>query len=171
MPVGLATVREVVEWVCLVLAMCVASQLVFELSLRRRAGGPLLDLGPIVTHPTMLFAIGGFYVLCGLEWLLFTSRHFLGLVFVVLGVSQLVRSAQHFQICQAGVLGTGFFGTRLFRWEDIASYELKGSGTLSLKLRGKGWVTCRPKVSRHYREEAEALLRSRCPTLENRVEA
>jgi hypothetical protein len=172
MPAGLSTAREWFEWLSLLVAVGVLLQLAIESAIRKRAGQVLLDLGRIYASGSgRMFVAGALYLALGLVSLFFTPRRFYGLAFVVLGVNQFVTAAQHFQLRRAGILGRGFWGSRLFRWEDIASYELDRSGGLNLKPRGKDWVRPRGRISPDYRQDVEALLKSHCPKAENRVEA
>lgn len=166
MPAGFSTAREWFEWVCLLIAIGLVLQLVIQSTIQKRAGRVLLDLGRINESSSARMSVAGaLYLAIGVISLLFTPRHLYGLAFVMLGIYQLFTAKQHFQFRDGGILGRGFWGTKLFRWEDISSYQLDASGWLSLQRRGKDWARPRGRVSLDYRQEVEALLAARCVKL------
>ena len=131
------------------------------LDVRRRklSGAVLLDLGGrrrpadylITTALLLAFVLTRirFHAPIGLP-----LYGFFGLV-----ASSIVGATRRFQIREGGMVGRR---GKLTRWEQIEGYELSPAGTLSLKIRSKGWAFfCDLPVVRH--PEAEAGLAPRCP--------
>jgi hypothetical protein len=128
---------------------------------RRRSGGPvLLDLGGR-THPydyavTVVMMIAFLYT---------RMRFHADISFPLFGVlglaaCSILGATRRFQIRETGLLGRR---NKLIRWEKIEAYEISPAGTLSLKIRNKGWTFfCDLSPERH--PDVETVLKSRQQT-------
>jgi hypothetical protein len=145
------------EWLELVLSAGVVVLVMIEPCRRRSLGRVILDFG----GHSQRGAQRGFGVLAGawglLQMYFVPANRFQGFLFLMQGCQILASSSRRFQLREAGI-----YGRKLFRWAEIEEFYLSPRGGLSLKLRGKDWVSS-GSVPPDLWQEANEVLASRLP--------
>ena len=148
------------DWFWLVFGTVGFAVAVADLRRRKSGGSVLLDLGGRTHHydyaVTIVMMIAFLYTRMRLHADIRLP------LFGVLGLasSSVLGATRRFQIRETGLLGRR---NKLIRWEKIEAYELSPVGTLSLKIRDKGWsFFCDLSPERH--PELETVLASRLPS-------
>ena len=146
------------DWLWLVFGTLGFAVAGFDLRRRKLGGAVLLDLGGRIRPADYLVAIVLLFAF------LLTRIRFHATIgvavygFLGLLASSVIGATRRFQIREGGMVGRG---GKLTQWRQIEGYELSPAGTLSLKIRSKGWTFfCNLPVARH--SAVEEVLAPRC---------
>lgn len=158
---------QVLEWISAPLDLIMIGILVTMSALRQQAGSVLLDLGRINSDRSFLvFLFGGFWLVNGV-FQEFNRHSLYGIACLLLGAALFLTGAQHLLVCEKGILATGFWGLRLLRWDNIVAYSIQPRGTLTVELRGKGWISRGLRIPLDRCEQLDAFLAARYPKVES----
>jgi hypothetical protein len=126
-----------------------------DLRRRRGVGAILLDLGG---RDWVFSALGCLFVSIAIARFFFDYRAPLLAypTFLAMGIGMIALGSRRFQLREAGFWSKG----RLIPWNQIEAYEVSETGSLSLKLPGKG-LQFYCKVPPAVRAKAEDLLASK----------